>query len=471
MRTGYGRESVEYTEGVKLLLGEPRKAILKLSIPMVVAMLVQTTYNLVDAIWVSGLGTAALAAVGFVFPFYTMLNAISTGIGVGATTNISRRIGAGNRRGAGSVATHSLLMPLLLWTAFSLPLLLLSGPVFRTVGAGDVLDQTYAYGSVILAGSLFLMFSNIGNAVLRGEGDAKRAMTAMVIGAMLNIFLDPVFIYALDMGIAGAAWATILSLSVSSMLMIYWMIMKRSTYVEIGFRKFRLDGNVVKDIFRVGIPSSAIQLSMSFSMVLINFLLVALPSGGTDGVAVFGTGWKVVTIGTMPLSGIATAVIAISAAAIGQRLPEKLSAVHLEAIKIGMAMEIPIMIATAVFAPQIALAFTYSEGSARIYGDIVRFLRTIVIFYPFLSFGMISSAMFQGVGRGIYSLAVTVTRSIFLIWLYIFALAFALNMGLPGAWWGIVLANVTGSIIGFTWARIYIRRLQRHGNETKNLEK
>ncbi|MGC8816202.1 MAG: MATE family efflux transporter [Candidatus Hadarchaeum sp.] len=450
-----------YTEGVKTLLGDPKRAIVKLSLPMIMAMLIQATYNLADAIWVAGIGADALAAVGFVFPFYFIMMAISTGIGIGSSSAIARRIGARDKAGADSAATNSIVLVVISAVIFTVPLVIFTEPIFGAIGAGGTLRMTVDYARIISAGAVFLFFNNVGNAILRGEGDAKRAMYALGLGAGLNIILDPMFIYVLGFGVAGAALATVLSMSVSSALLLYWLAIKNDTYVSIRFRGFRFHGEIVKDILRVGIPSSIVQVSMSLSMLLINFLIVLISQGGTDGVAVYSAGWRVATVGTLPLNGIATAVVAVCGAAFGERAYDKISVSHLHAIKIGLLIEAVVTGITFVFAPQIAAVFTYSEGAARIAGDLTLFLRIICLFWPFVSFGMQSSALFQAVGRGVSSLMATVFRALVLTLLFIFILAFVLNYGLLGVWWGIVLANIIGSLVVFSWARLFVRGLMR----------
>ncbi|MBN1785855.1 MAG: polysaccharide biosynthesis C-terminal domain-containing protein, partial [Candidatus Methanofastidiosa archaeon] len=190
----------EDTKGVKMLRGDPKRAILKLSIPMIVAMSVQTLYNFVDVIWVSGLGPDALSAVGFFLPFFYAMMALSNGIGTGGSSALSRRIGANDPDGADNVANHSIVLCILVAMAFSLPTTLLSEPIFRFLGAGEVTSLAVSYARILFAGSIIVFFTNVANSLLRGEGDTKRAMYAMVLGSLLNIFLDPIFIYTFDMG-------------------------------------------------------------------------------------------------------------------------------------------------------------------------------------------------------------------------------------------------------------------------------
>jgi putative MATE family efflux protein len=202
------------TEGVKILLGNPKKAIIKLAIPMIVAMSVQTIYNFVDAIWVSGLGPDALSAVGFFFPFFFMIIALATGLGVGGAAAVSRRIGAQDKAGADSVAAHTIVMMFTTAITVAIPFFFLIDMIFARMGAGPVTPAATSYARVMFLGTGIIFFAQVASALLRAEGDVRRAMYAMMGGAVLNILLDPIFIYTLHLGVTGAAWASVLAMSV-----------------------------------------------------------------------------------------------------------------------------------------------------------------------------------------------------------------------------------------------------------------
>jgi len=141
--------NVEETKGIKTLLGDPKKAIIKLSVPMIFAMTIQTLYNLIDALWVSGLGPDALASVGFVFPFFFMALAISTGLGIGGGSAISRRIGAKDKDGADSVAAHSILISLIIAIVFTIIFLVFAYDIFVLLGAGKTAATATLYARII----------------------------------------------------------------------------------------------------------------------------------------------------------------------------------------------------------------------------------------------------------------------------------------------------------------------------------
>ncbi len=450
----------EETEGIKTLLGDPKKAIMKLSLPMIVAMSVQTIYNMVDAVWVSGLGADALSAVGFFFPFFFMLMAIATGIGIGGSSAISRRIGAKDKQGADNVATHTTILMLVLSAVLTVPFIIFAEAIFSSMGAGRVTHLAVSYARVMFSGTVIIFFSNVSNAFLRGEGDATRSMYALMAGAGLNIVLDPLFIYTFKMGVAGAAVATVISMLVSSAVLFNWIFIKKDTYVSISLRTFRYSGKIIKEILGVGLPAAAAQLTMSLSSLMLNLIVVR--AGGTDGVAIFSTGWRVATLATLPLIGISTAVTAVTGAAYGKRAYQKLDTAYLYAVKMGILIEVVIALATYLLAPQITSLFTLSKDAARIREDLIVFLRIMCFFYPTISFGMLSSALFQGTGKGIYSLIVTIFRTIILVAPLAFLFALTFGRGLPGVWLGMVTGNIIGAVFAFLWAKIYVRGLKKH---------
>jgi len=447
------------TTGVKTLLGDPKKAIVQLSIPMVIAMSVQTIYSLVDTYWVSGLGANALAAMGFVFPFFFISMALSNGLGIGGGAAISRMIGARNKAGADNVAVHTMIIMTLLSILFTIPFYVFAPQIFTLVGAGITTGLAVAYARAIFLGSIVVFFSNVANSILRSEGDSKRAMQAMIIGGVLNIFLDPIFIYSLNMGIAGAAWATVLSIAISSLLMANWLFFKKNTYVSFNFKDFHFERNIVKEIVNVAFPASAQQLSMSLSMIFLNSIIVLVSN--TDGVAVYATGWRVATIAMAPLMGIATAVISVTGAAIGARDYIKAKEALSYSTKLGFLLECGIGALMFIFANQIASVFTQSQGSAHITADLAHFLRLMCLFYPTAALGFFSSSFFQGAGKGMNALIATLLRTIVFTPIFAALLAFTFNMGQEGAWWGMVIGNGIGSLLMYIWAGYFLRALLR----------
>ncbi|MFW3146892.1 MAG: MATE family efflux transporter [Thermoplasmatota archaeon] len=458
-REGSVKEPV--TKGVKMLLGNPQKAIIKLSIPMIVAMSVQTVYNLADAIWVGGLpnGGDALASIGLFFPFFFLIMALATGLGIGGGSAISRRIGARDKRGADNVAEHMIMLMVIVAILFTIPSYILLPHIFTLIGAGEVADLATEYGRIIIGGSLVIFFANNANAILRAEGDTKRAMYAMVLGSVLNIFLDPIFIYGLDMGVAGAAWATMISFSITAALLFYWLFLKGNTYITFRMRDFKFRLSIFKDIMNVGFPASLQQMSMSVQMFFLNVVVVAV--GGTDGVAVFSTGWRVVMMAVLPLMGIASALISVAGAAYGAGSFRKLKLSLYHGIRFGLFLEVPVSLLIFFLAPFIVILFTWSPDSQDLRPDLIVFLRMFSLMAFSAAFGMLSGAVFQAIGKGFNSLLVTIFRTIIFALTFAFLFGVVFDWGLIGVWAGILTGNALGAIISYAWASLHIRKLMR----------
>jgi len=451
--------SEKATKGVQLLRGDPKKALVRLSIPMMIGMSVQTIYNLADGIWVSGLGPEALAAVGLFFPVFMGIIALAAGLGVGASSAIARRIGARDKEGADNVATHSVLLGLIVGIVIALTTLPLIDEILMAMGArGRTVELAVEYSRVLLAGAVVVVFNNVGNGILRGEGDANRAMYAMVLGSGLNIVLDPVFIYTFDFGVVGAAYATMVSMVITSLFIAYWLFIKKDTYVDISPKEFSPSREILKDILRVGIPASLAQLTMSIAMFFLN--RIAIMAGGENGVAVFTSAWRVTMLGIVPILGMASATTAVTGAAYGEKNIQKLETAYLYAIKLAFMIELGVVAFIMLFAPQVSYLFTYSESALVIKEELIKALRTLPVFLVLTPFGMMTSAMFQGIGEGEKSLILTIFRTIIMQVGFAYLFASYTNLGLRGVWLGIVLGNMTAALVGFTWGRIRVRHLK-----------
>lgn len=447
------------TKGVQLLLGDPKRAIIKLAIPMMTAMFVQTLYNLADGIWVAGLGPESLAAIGMFFPIFMIILSFAAGIGIGANAVISQKIGMRDKKSADEAAKTAILLVVILSLILTVSSLLLIRPALKLMGAkGEVLELSLDYSNIILYFIIVFMFGNVGNAILRGEGDAKKAMYAISIGSILNIFLDPLFIYTFKLGVKGAAYATVISVAVGCFLIIYWFFIKKSTYLSIDLRDVRLNISVFKDIFKIGIPASFAQISMSVAVFILNSF--ATRAGGQLGVAVFTSAWRVINLGTIPMIGVSMAVTTVVGAAFGARDAKKLETAHLFAIRFGFFLGLCIMTIILLFARQLAFIFTYSERGQLIFDDLVKALMVLSLFLPGTPFGMFTSAMFQGIGHGGKSLAITIFRTIIMQVFFCWLLVNVFQIGLSGVWWGIVIGNLTNAAVAFTWSRFVIRRLK-----------
>ena len=446
-------------KNVELMRGEPEIAVRKLAIPIMISMLLTASYNIVDGIWVAGLGQAAIAGIGFVTPIFMILNGFSVGLGNGATSSISRSVGAKNRERASKSAAHSLLIFLVASIVLTLTLLIIQEPVLKTYGAsGQSLTEALKYGTPMFLGLFAFMFANGGSGILRGEGDMKRAMYAMIVSVALNFILDPIFIYVLNLGSAGASLATIVSSLGAAIVIIYWILIKKDTYVNVTFKGFKFDSEIARDILKVGIPASLDMFVMSIAM---SFYLMFISSvGGEYGIAAFTSGQRLYLFGIMPLTAIASAVAAVSGSAFGARNWDYLSRTHTYGTKFAMLVSIVILLILVIFAPQLSMIFAYTPETAPLIPEITSFLRIASFGLLLVGIGMPSSFFYQGIGRGTTSLAWTIIRELVFTVGFTYLFGIVLNWGLTGIWVGLAVGRIIASILNFTYARYTIRKLK-----------
>jgi len=447
----------EVTRGVEILRGDPKAAVRKLSGPMIIAMLLMAVYNLADAIWVAGLGADALAGVGFVTPLFIILVGLSSGLGAGATSVIARRIGSRDKLGADNAAMHSVIISLAVSAVLMIPLVLFLRPILVLFGAGEVTGIAMEYGTIVFLGTVFFIVVQMAYAVLRAEGDTKRTMYAMAASAMLNVVLDPILIYGAGLGIAGAAWATVISITAVVLLLAYWFFIKRDTCVTRSFGEFSPDRRTFWDILGVGLPASIEFLLMSIETVIIIAMLVLI--SGTDAVAVYSSGWRIVMFAVVPLIGVSTSLVSVAGAAYGSREYEKIRVAFRYSLGIGVVITLITSLLTYLLAPQITSLFTYSAESAHLAPTFVLFFQTMCLFFPFAPLGMFSSSIFQGTGRGLTSLFINLLRNMVFIAVCAYILGIVLGFGEAGVYFGIVAGNILGGTIGYLWARAFISRL------------
>ena len=415
---------LDKTEGVDTILGDPKNAILKLSGPMIIAMLITALYNLIDGVWVAGLGQNALAAIGFITPIFLVVMGFSNGLGAGATAVVSRFIGEGEKESADNAAIHIMILTIIFTIIVMVFLGLFLRPILEMLGAGVATDLALSYGNIVFAGSIFIIFTAAAYGILRGEGNIKKTTYAMSFGAILNMILDPIFIYTFDWGIAGAGIATVVSLGIVSFIILYWF--KEDTYINFSIKFFSFSKDILKKILAVGIPAGAEFLIIAILSASLNVILVTV--SGVDAVAVYSSGWRVVMIAIIPIISVAISVVPITGASFGARRYENFNIIQNYAIKIGTLIALITAITTFILAPYIADIFTYSPQTEGLHGLITDFLRLMVLFYIFVPVGSIASSIFQGVGRGFDSFILTTIRELPLIVVFAYVLAIPLGM-------------------------------------------
>lgn len=449
------------TETVRMIRGDPKRALLKLSWPMIISMLLMSANNIIDSVWVAGLGSDPLAALGFVTPLFLILVGIGNGIGAGANSLISRKIGEKQHYEANNAGCHSLIIGLITTILLTVVLLVFLKPILIAMGGKDVLSYGMSYGSIIIIGTFTLTLPALFGSILRSEGDVKRATIPLAVTAILNMILDPIFIYVFGLGVAGAAIATVLSGLVGLIILVYWVMIKKDTYISIERKYFRQDRSMYKDILLVGIPASIEQLIMSITAIILNAILAIV--GGTVSVAVYTAGWRLVQIGIMPAIGIGTSAITVAGVAYGERDYNKLKTTLNYSVKIGFITALIVAVIFFIFSDQLAYMFSYSSSSAELSPLISQFLKIMCLYILPVCFGISASSVLQALGKGTQSLILTANRSLILDVIFAAIAAFMLYAGATGVYWGIVIGDILGSIFAYIYCRYYIKRLYKLG--------
>ena len=450
---------MEKNENVEMITGDPKKAINKLAFPIIASMFLIFANNIIDSIWVAGLGPDPLAALGYVTPLFLIMVGFGNGLGAGGNSLISRYIGAEDKSSANNAAIHNLILSLIVSIIITILFLAFLKPLLMLMGASSVIDYATEYGFIIFAWTIGLLMPPIVGGAFRAEGDIKRATVPIALAAIINMILDPIFIYTLNMGIAGAAWATALGPFISLLLMLYWIFVKKDTYLSYNRKDFHNDMTMYKDILVVGIPASLEQLVLSVLTIFVNFMLTIV--SGPVAVAVYTAGWRIINIGMLPAIGVGTAAISVAGVAFGAKKYENLRVVARYAVKVALIASIIVCVILMVFSNQIAFIFSYSQSSSKLAPMIAGFLQIMSLFILYVPFGASAGNVFQGVGKGTISFFLTTFREFILVLIFAYLLGFTFNMGEFGIYCGMLLGGGIGSLICYACIELYINKLIR----------
>lgn len=444
------------TEEIDLIVNHPKKAINKLALPIIISNLFMTLNNIIDGIWVAGLGPESLAAVGFVTPLFFAFVGIANGLGAGSNSLIARCIGAEKYHDAGNSAIHSIMLCFIATAISTVVILIILKPLLLMMGAGEVIDYALSYGYIVLGGVFSLFIPAMLAAIFRSQGEIERASYPLMLTAIINMILDPIFIYVIGWGITGAAIATVLAATLAMLPMIYWMFYKKDSFLEIRLSEYKRDLSIYKDILVVGIPASLEQFILSFVSILMNYWLTLL--SGTVAVAAYTATWRLISIGISPLIGIGVAALTVGGAAYGARNLDNLKTALNYGVKLGLISSVIICSFFFIFAEPLSFIFSYSASSAVLSDRVVEALRILCFFILFMPLGILAGNIFQSMGKGTISLILTILRTFILEVLFAGLFAFVFNLADIGIYMGIVCGMALGSILGYVYINYYLRK-------------
>lgn len=428
------------------------KLLINMALPMMISMLVQALYNVVDSIFVARISEEALTAVSMAFPMQNLMIGVAGGIGVGTNALLSRALGEGKREEADKMAVHGIFIAGCSYFIFLLIGLFFAREFFVIQGANDVIaDYGYDYLSVILIASFGCLFQMIFERLLQGTGRTFYSMITQGTGAIINIVLDPILIFGLlgapKLGITGAAAATVIGQIVAAvMAMTFNLTINKD--IHITFKGFRPSGRRIGNILFIGVPSVimiAIGSVMTFCM---NKILVVFTS---TAVAVFGVYFKLQSFAFMPVFGMNNGMVPIIAYNYGAKNEKRVIGTLRLAVVYAEIIMLLCMLAVQLFPIPMLNLFSASDDMIKM-GVVA--LRTISISFIFAGISVICSSFFQALGSSIYSMLVSFVRQIiFLVpCAYIFSKTGNVNL----VWWAwpiAELASVGLSIIFFIRVR------------------
>ncbi|MEZ4771725.1 MAG: MATE family efflux transporter [Bacteroidia bacterium] len=423
------------------------------AIPASVGILIMSVYGIVDSIFVGRwVGTLGLGAITVVFPISFLISSIGMSIGIGGASVISRSLGAGNREHAlltfGNQATLTLLLAVVMvifGSLFQESLLQIFG------GRGELLPYAKEYFQIILLGIPFLAWAMMTNNVIRAEGAARFAMMIMIVPAVVNIILDPIFIAGLDMGISGAAWATTISYMASALFSV-WYFTRGPSELKLAVKNLWLRFSVVKEIFSIGVVTLVRQGTISVLSIVLNNALFNY--GGEMGVSVYGIINRVMMFANFPVLGVTQGFLPIAGYNFGAQKRERVKELIYKAITFGTGLAFVIFLGVMFFARQIASLFTVDEQLILLSTPAIM---TVFLATPTLTIQLIGSAYFQSIGKAVPALLLTMLKQGF--FLIPLVLILPLFFDLNGIWYAFPIADILSASVNFWFIRGAIRQL------------
>ncbi len=424
------------TQSIKSLL-------LRMSAPAMVGMLVMSLYNVVDAIFIGrAIGELGLAGVTVSFPVQIAFFALALSVGIGASSEVSRSIGAGELERAEKTqgtAVFLVLVGSFLLMAVGLTFL---NPVLIASGSDlEVLPFAADYTRVILYGAPFLISSVVGSNLARAEGNAKLAMMVMVAGALVNVVLDYIFLFPLQMGIEGAAWATSISNVVSLAILLPYFLNKKSA-VPLHLKYIKWQTSIVKKIMMVGSASFMREVAFVLEMVVLNHVLITL--GGSVAVAAIGIIMRLSMMALMPIFGIVQGMQPIAGYNFGAKKFDRVREVYCLAVGWGTVLSILAFVVLFFFPQFWAELFTTDEKSAELVRVTAEGLQWMVAGFMVVGFQSVSSGLYQSLGFGKQSLILSLFRQV--LFLVPLVLILSSYYGLNGVWYSFPLAEAATTV-------------------------
>jgi putative MATE family efflux protein len=433
-----------------ILKGNLYKVIGVLALPIMINNLIQTLYNLVDGLWVSKIGSVEFAATGFVWPVNFLFISIGMGLSIAGTSIISQLIGADKYEDANEYASQLIVVSFLSSIIFMTIGYILSPFIVRLMGGtGELARNSIIYLRITFLDMPFMfLFFNF-NSIMNAEGNTILPTILSAISAVLNTILDPIFIFTFNMGIAGAAIATLLSKAVLAMAGAY-LLMRKSSRVKPSFKNFKFNREIIKKVVSVALPSSIGQSGSALGFMVLNGFIV---SYGTATLAAFAMVNRITSLVSQPAMGIGAALTSIVGQNLGCSQIERAKEAFVKAIKLTIGFSALGLIVLLSFDKEVINFFMQSKDDMMVISEGVTYLQYIAWSMPLMGIFSVLQGVFQGSGHTRYSMKMEVGR----LWLVrlpmILLFKSFTNIGSVGIWFSMSFSNLIICIYGYIMYR------------------
>ena len=438
---------------ISLLLGDPRKAILAMVLPILLSLLVAEVNSLADRAWCSGLGVDALATISVVRPIYNVYVGLGTGLGVGAAAVISRKIGAGNREAASSSAVQAILLAVII-SAIVTPVMYFAQPgLLDVIGSADIHRSSVDYMMCYTLCLAVIVLNGVVAGILTGQGAAGLSTTMMVTLAVSNMILDPIFIYVLDFGLTGASAATVVATVISLMMGIRYLLGRR-TYLDYNRSMARIDRTHLGEVGKAGVPQM-VEFIIIYGMdAVLNMIIIMC--AGSEGLTIFSTPDAIVYIMLMPALAIESALVAVASSAYGQGDTKRMMDGFVFSVKLGLGVIIALVVIVEIIPGVFMLPFTYSGEMEALRPQLTDTMRILALYAPFFAMTPICSAFLQAMKHPAYSVVIAIVRNLLLIGLFLIAA----QISLTAICWYLVMGHIMGAAMIVIVTMISYRRMK-----------
>ena len=425
----------------------PQKALFTLSLPMMIGMSVQAIYMLIDTAFIGNwVGGSALAGLGIVFPPMFIIMGITFGLGSGATTVIAQSIGEKNKSKADNAAEHIIILGIFLSLVFITIGLLFGDNILKYQGGNqEVVLNASDYFYTMLCGTPFMILSIFFRSILSGEGDNMMPMKVLGLGTLINLILDPIFIYYF--AIKGAALATVISQIIVFLIFIYLMIYKKHNYISLNLNNFKFNLNILTQTLKIGVPASLSMLIMSIGIFFYNTIL-----NQTDypvsAIAAYSTAHRIEHLFFIPIISIATSMITLMGMFYGAKRYDLIDNVIYFAIKISLSISI---IYSIIFYLCSGFLLSLFTNEPEIINIGIGYFQIFAFAVPFISIAMNCSRAMQGLGKAYPMFIITCLRVIIISCFLAHYFINYLNKPIEFAWIAILISCIVSAFISFIW--------------------